>query len=376
MTSLAGTLILPHGAFDGTIQFGERITGLDLVGPAADLRRGPLILPGFIDTHVHGGGGADTMDGAAGVRALAAFHVRHGVTTLLPTTITNPWEEVMAALMGVAEVMSDPGRRRAARVHGAHLEGPFINPHRLGAQPPFAVEPQAHLVEEALATGVVRVVTLAPELEHSRAAAASFAAAGTRVSFGHTVASADQVAEVAGVVRRGGGVVGFTHLFNAMTQLGSREPGVVGAALADGEAFAELIYDKHHVAETSFRAAHAAKPDRLHLITDAIRACGIGEGESELGGQRVVVRGGAARLDDGTLAGSVLTLDQALRNALAAGLDLPTVSRALSSVPAAYLGLTDRGAIRESALADLVVLSPELAVERVFVGGHEVDLAA
>lgn len=374
MTRLSGRLVLPHGLVTGTITYGPHIEAVEVVD-APDAGAGlPIILPGFIDTHVHGGGGADTMDGLRGVEGVARFHVAHGVTTLLPTTITHPWPDVMAALAGVAEYMaSAAGDRRAevvADVPGAHLEGPFINPQRLGAQPPFATLPVPELVEEVIATGVVRVVTMAPELEHALEAAVRFAAAGVRVSFGHTNATAEEVVAVAAAVRAAGGVVGFTHLFNAMTQLSGREPGAVGAALADAHAFAELIFDLHHVAPTSFKAALAAKQHKLHLITDAIRACGQAEGVSELGGQVVTVKDGAARLANGTLAGSVLTLDQALRNVVSQGVDLPTASRALSGVPAAYLGLEDRGALMAGARADMVVLDNDLRVQEVFVAGR------
>lgn len=373
MTRLTGRLVLPHGLVSGTITYGSHIEAVEQVdgaGSSADL---PIVLPGFIDTHVHGGGGADTMDGAQDVERVVRFHVAHGVTTLLPTTITHPWQDVMAALAGVAEFMAVVGDRSAevlADVVGAHLEGPFINPQRLGAQPPYATLPVPELVEEVIAKGIVRVVTIAPEMQHAREAARRFAAAGTRVSFGHTNATAAEVEAVATTVRAAGGVVGFTHLFNAMTQLTGREPGAVGAALADAEAYAELIFDLHHVAPTSFKAALAAKPHKLHLITDAIRACGQAEGMSELGGQAVMVKDGAARLADGTLAGSILTLDQALRNAVAQGVDLPTVSRALSGVPAAYLGLNDRGALVAGARADMVVLDNDLRVQEVFVAGR------
>lgn len=372
MRRLSGTLVLEGALYRGAVTFGELIEAVEVTGEGSG--GPPFVLPGFIDTHVHGGGGADTMDGAEGVRRLALFHARYGVTSLLPTTITHPWPAVMRALAGVAQVHAGaPDDEVRADVLGAHLEGPFVNPGKLGAQPPFAVPPTPELVAEVLAAGIVRVVTLAPELEHAVTAARRLAAAGVRVSFGHSLATAEQVAVVSEAVRSQGGTVGFTHLYNAMTQLGSREPGMVGAAFADPEAYAELILDLHHVHPVAFRAASAAKPGHLHLITDAIRACGLSEGESELGGQRVIVKDGAARLEGGALAGSVLTLDQALRNAvLRGGLDLAAASRALSGVPARYLGLTDRGELAASLRSDLVVLDGDLRVQEVFVGGRAV----
>ncbi|HLU81905.1 MAG TPA: N-acetylglucosamine-6-phosphate deacetylase [Trueperaceae bacterium] len=376
MRKLNGTLLLPNGAWRGTIEFAHEIVSIEVTG-VADLRgaSGPIIAPGFIDTHVHGGAGGDTMDGADGAAILAGFHLKHGTTTLLPTTMTAPFDRVLAALKGVAELVEEQRAAGGAvpglpTILGAHLEGPFISPHRLGAQPAFAVEPTPEAVTEVLATGVVRVVTIAPEVEGAVSASRAFAAAGTRVSIGHTVADSDAVTELAAAVTAAGGTLGFTHLFNAMPGLGSREPGVVGAALADDKAYAELILDLHHVHPVSFMAVAAAKPGKLHLITDAIRATGSGAGVSELGGQQVLVAGGAARLADGTLAGSVLTLDVAMRNAVAAGVSVSRAATMISSVPAAYLGLRDRGALAVGLRADMVVLDSELLVEDVYVGGR------
>jgi N-acetylglucosamine-6-phosphate deacetylase len=361
-----GRIMTPAGVVTGTLRFNDRIVAIE-----EHEAEGPYILPGFIDTHVHGGGGGDTMDGPEGVLALARFHVRHGTTTLYPTTMTNPWENVVRALQGVREVMQRP-QEGLPDIPGAHLEGPFISPKRLGAQPPNTVEPTPERLEQVLALDVVRVVTLAPEEPGVTGAARRFAQAGTRVSIGHTVATFEQVEAAVKAIRQDGGVVGFTHLYNAMGGLAGREPGIVGAIFADAEAFAELIFDMHHVHPGSFRAAVAAKPNRVHLITDAIRATGLVEGETELGGQDVTVKNGAARLKDGTLAGSVLTLDQALRNAVAVGVPLEQVSRMLSAVPAAYMGLTDRGALAAGKRADLVVLSDALEMQEVFVGGNKV----
>ncbi len=378
MTILTGTLVMREGLRRGSLRFGSHIERLewdrDDTGRHGALPGGPYLLPGYIDVHVHGGGGADTMDGAVGVRALARFHLRHGTTALLPTTITNPVDDVLAALAGVAEVQAEQSGSRAgepaAAVLGAHLEGPFINPRRLGAQPAWTVLPDSDLIARLAAAADIRLVTLAPEIEGAVAAARQFAAGGTRVSIGHTEATFAHVRSVAERVRDAGGSLGFTHLYNAMSQLTGREPGAVGAALSDPEAYAEIIYDGYHVHEASFVAAAAAKPGRLLLITDAMRAAGLPDGESELGGQPVFVAAGAARLGDGTLAGSVLTMDQAVRNAVASGVDLVAASAMASAVPAAYLGDDERGALEVGRRADIVVLDDDLRVVEVYLGGE------
>ncbi len=363
MERLEGLILTPDGLVRGRIWFDEFIREIE---PAPV--DGPLILPGFVDVHVHGGGGFDTMDGAKAVRELARFHLRHGTTTILPTTITNPWPQVLEALRGVASIVSGP-RQDLPDIPGAHLEGPFISPQRLGAQPPYAVDPTPELVEEVLELDVVRVVTIAPELPGALEAARRFARAGVRVSVGHSVASYEQVAELANAVWDEGGEVGFTHLFNAMGGIEGRKPGVAGAALALRRAYAELIFDGHHVAAGSLHAARAAKLDRLLFVTDCMAAGGMGDGRSSLGGQEVVVEGGTARLADGTLAGSVLTLDQALRNALAAGVPLVQASRHLSLVPARYLGLHDRGQLAVGQRAHLVALDERYEVLTTIAGG-------
>lgn len=375
MTTLVGTIVANGRLSRGRLSFGSHIEQLKVDGERPARVIGPYLLPGFIDVHVHGGGGGDTMDGPEGIRTLARFHARHGTTALLPTTITNPLEDVFAALSAVAAVKAEQARGESegmASVLGAHLEGPFISPRRLGAQPPCTVLPDRDLIARMTSLVDIRVVTLAPEIEGGVAAAAQFAAAGTRVSLGHTEARHADVRAVATAVEDVGGVLGFTHLYNAMSQLTGREPGAVGSALADQAAFAEVIYDGFHVHEASFLAAAAAKPGKLLLITDAIRAAGQPDGQSELGGQPVFVKEGAARLQDGTLAGSVLTMDRALRNAVASGVDLATASAMASSVPAAYLGDSQRGTLEVGKRADVLVLDDQLNVVEVYVGGERV----
>jgi N-acetylglucosamine-6-phosphate deacetylase len=366
VTQLKGNLVTPKGVIYGSIAFSKVI---ETTWPLSEARADIYILPGFIDTHVHGGGGGDTMDGSVGVPKLAAFHVQHGTTTLYPTTITNPWANITKALRGVQEVMREQWQG-LPDLPGVHLEGPFISPKRLGAQPPFTLEPSPELLEELLAFKVIKLVTLAPEIPRALEAATTFAKAGVRVSIGHSAATFEETKVFLETVRKVGGVAGFTHLYNAMGGLAGREPGIVGAAFSDRASFAELIFDTHHVHPASFLAALNAKGERLLLITDAIRAAGLPEGESELGGQKVTVKGGKAVLADGTLAGSVLTLDKALQNALAAGVSLGVASKLLSAIPAQYMGLEDRGSLVAGLRADLVVVDKAMNVLEVYIAGR------
>jgi N-acetylglucosamine-6-phosphate deacetylase len=361
---LSGQILTPRGWHSGELEFETQILGIKskLSAPKR------YIAPGWIDVHVHGGGGADTMDGVDGIHTLSEYHAQHGTTALLATTITNPWKKVLAALKNIKKAMSS---RSGARVLGAHLEGPFISPDKLGAQPPFAIAPTQERVRQVLESGVIRVVTLAPELDGASAAAAQFLEAGVRVSLGHTIGSAEdaqRIFEVASGLRRAS-QVGGTHLYNAMGGLEGRKPGVLGALLANPNAWGEVILDLQHVHPASFRAAFFAKPEKLLLITDAMRASGMPNGLYDLGGQMARLEDGAVKLPDGTLAGSVLTMHQAVKNAVQAGLALEVALKLASSHPAQYLGLTDCGKIQKNARADLVVLREDLSLEAVYVGG-------
>ena len=366
MARLTGNLVTPQGLRHGTMTFSKIIEDISATSePRADI----YILPGFIDTHVHGGGGGDTMDGSEGVLTLAKFHLQHGTTTLYPTTITNPWNNILQALKGAKEVIQEQPSD-LPDIPGVHLEGPFINPKRLGAQPPFTLEPSQELLEELLNLNVVRLVTLAPEIPNALEAANVFVRAGVRVSIGHSAATYEQVQACLETIHKAGGKAGFTHLYNAMGGLSGREPGVVGVALADESSFAELIFDTHHVHQGSFLAALNAKREHLFFITDCIRAAGLLEGKTELGGQEVTVKNGRAVLGDGTLAGSVLTLDKALRNALGVGLRLEQISKLLSTTPAQYMNLADRGRLGPGLRADLVVLDKKMNVQEVYLAGR------
>ena len=363
MRRIAGTILTPDGWRQGELAVTTTID--DIVGVPVATPTPPHVVPGFVDLHVHGGGGADVMQGTAAIRTMARTHARHGTTSLLATTVTAPVADIDAAIAAIGAVMADPGQGEAA-VLGAHLEGPFLNPDKLGAQPPFALPPDRALLERWVATGRVRVLTFAPECDRGGVVAA--AAAGVRLQVGHSLADAATATEafVAGA--------GATHLFNAMSGLDHRAPGVVGAAFAHA-AWAEIIADLVHVDATAILAARRAIPG-LYAVTDATAGAGMPDGSYPLGRHVAHKRQGAMRLADGTLAGSALTMDQALRNLVAIGLPLAEAVARCATVPADRLGLADRGRVAEGLRADLVLLDEALEVQAVIIGGEAVALEA
>jgi len=357
VTRLEGRVLLPDGRLEKGALVGDE-------GGITAFRAGPaperLVLPGFVDVHVHGGGGHDTMDGAEGVLGLARFHVAHGTTSLCPTTVTSQEEDLARALRGVGEA----ARTSPARILGAHLEGPFISERKLGAQPRRSRLPDPALLARLLAAGPIAIATLAPELEGALALVDALARKGVRASLGHSeCAFADAEKAFARGAR------GATHLWNAMSGAHHREPGLAAAALDAKDAFLELILDGHHVHPAVARVTLRAARGRVVLVTDAIRAAGKPEGPTELGGQRVVVREGRATLEDGTLAGSVLTLDRALANAVAWGVPVAEATLLVTRNPADYLGRRDLGRFEPGARFDAVLLDDRMAVEQVVVDG-------
>jgi len=324
--------------------------------------RGSVLLPGFIDVHVHGGDGADAMDADPdGLRRIARFHARHGVTALLPTTWSAPPAALEAAVAAIAEAAGPV--EGGATILGAHLEGPWINPARAGAQDPAGIRPpdaaEARRLLD-LRRGTVRLVALAPEMPGADGVISECRERGVVVAAGHTQADwGEMVAAVAAGVRH------VTHTFNAMGGLGHREPGTAGAALALPELRCELIADGHHVHAGAMAVLARAKgTGGVVLISDAIRAAGLPDGEVDLGGRAAQHCCGAVRLADGRLAGSVLTLDVALRNfAAATGWGWPDLARAAAGNAADALDLPSKGRLAPGLDADLVLLGEDGAGE-------------
>ncbi|NCT85581.1 MAG: N-acetylglucosamine-6-phosphate deacetylase [Comamonadaceae bacterium] len=368
---LEGDIVTPQGVITGHLDIVDgRIAAM--AGSRVDAAQAgaggrPILLPGFIDTHVHGGGGRDTMEGGDAIEEIARRHARHGTTALLATTMTAPLADIEAALRALAPVCRERGAQ-SARVLGVHLEGPYISPGRLGAQPAHAIPATLAEVQRLNAIVPIKVLTLAPELPGHLALIGPLRDAGIRVQIGHSNGSYDD-----GVAALQAGAAGFTHLFNAMSGLHHREPGMVGAALAHAQ-HAELIPDLLHVHPGAMRAALRCIPG-LFCVTDSTAAAGMPDGDYRLGEHLVRKCMGGVRLPDGTLAGSALTMDQALRN-LVQQLKLPLTDavRRVSTAAADYLGMTDRGRLAEGAWADVLVMDAGLRLRRVFVEGEEIDV--
>ncbi len=363
--AFAGRILAPDGAREGTVTV-ERGRIAELGGGAsAGARRAAWIAPGLIDLQVNGAFGIDLATEPERVAELAGRLPATGVTGFLPTLVSAPADRFERWAARIAAAGAPPG----ARVLGLHLEGPFLAPERPGAHEVSIIRAaDGDCFERMLGLPGLRLVTMAPERPDGLARIARLVARGVAVSLGHTAADHDQM-------RAGldAGARLVTHLFNAMTGFDHRAPGALGAALVDPRAVLGLIADGVHTHPVAVElAVRAAGPQRIALVTDAMAAAGMGPGLAHLAGREVEVDEDSARLADGTLAGSILTLDRAVRNvAVWSRLGAEAALRMATEVPARALGVAG-GVIEVGAAADLVLLDDELQVVATYVAG---DLA-
>ncbi|HSP48533.1 MAG TPA: N-acetylglucosamine-6-phosphate deacetylase [Clostridiaceae bacterium] len=330
---------------------------------------GRYLSPGFIDIHIHGAGGKDTMEGTFdALNTISEVLATHGTTSFLPTTMTMGVEAIRTAIAAAADAM---GRTKGAAIIGVHLEGPFISSNAIGAQNPNYVKSPDIASYEEMTRGhgdIVRNITLAPEAEGAKELIPYLRERGVNVSIGHTKATYEEAMEGIRL-----GCNHSTHLFNAMTPMTHRAPGVVGA-IFDSDITTETISDGIHIAYPVLRMAYRQKTsDRVLLVTDAMEACGMPEGTYSLGGQDVITKDGAARLRSGALAGSILTMDQAVRNVLKnTSLPLHEIVKMASLNGAVFAKVDDRkGRIAEGYDADLVIFDEEIHVDHVFIEGRQ-----
>ena len=365
-----GRILLPDREVRGqALLFDEIIRGISSVVPS-DARvldaEGCYISPGFVDVHIHGYLGEDASDGSVpGLRRMSEGILHNGVTSFLPTTMTVPWHELEAAFEAVRALREEslspafPG----AEILGVHAEGPFINPKKKGAQSEAAILPPD--ADRMLPfSDLVRLITVAPEMPGGLACIERLSRVMS-VSVGHTDADFDTARKALSA-----GADHFTHTFNAMTPLNHRNPGAVGAALT-GSAWCELIADTFHVHPGVFSLLRKAVGEHLVLITDCTRAGGLGDGEYTLGGQPIFVEGIACRLADGTIAGSVLKMNEAVRNWREhSGAPMFEAVVCASLHPAASVGAAERkGSLLPGRDADLLLLEEDCSVRAVFRAG-------
>lgn len=327
---------------------------------------GRLLVPGFIDVHVHGLLGVDVLDGAEAVATVARLLPRFGVTAFCPTSVACSPETLSTFLAAVATARTTPNTG-AARVLPAHLESSFINPEYCGAQPLEWLRTYEKKTPGVFFSPDVGILTMAPEMPGGMDLLRAAVAAGVRVSLGHSGATYEQALEAIAA-----GAKHATHLFNRMSPMSHRDPGLVGAVLSSDDIAAEIIADGHHVHPAVVRVAIAAKGhSRVMAITDGTAGAGLPAGSCARLGGRTITVGDVARLDDGTLAGSVATMDRVFAMLVArAGQSLVEAVTLCSTTPARELGLVGQGVIAEGALADLVVLTPDLQVVQTWVGGR------
>ena len=364
---------------------GSRITGVGhrdtaRIPPGATdfVAAGMTLVPGFIDLHIHGAGGHDVMEGnARALDRITSTVARHGTTSIVATTVSASIEDTCHSIEGIARYIRNHDNvedaskesRLAAEILGVHLEGPFISKVRRGVHPPDAIaKPSVEILDRFVeaADGLIRILTIAPELPGAREVIAHAVAAKIVVALGHTDADYEQARAAIDA-----GARHCVHIYNAMRPFTHRDPGVIGAILTDPDVTAEIVADLVHVAGPAIQVLIGAKGfDTVLLVSDGIAATGMPDGNYRLGNFEVSVKDGVARNSEGKLAGSTLTLDRALRNVVALGVPLTDAVRMATVLPARRLGLAGKkGIIAVGADADLVALTPDLRVAAVMSRG-------
>lgn len=372
-----GKIVLPDSvAFGKALAFDKdtgKIAGLvDKIPEGADVidAKGNYVAPGLVDVHIHGYLGADTCDAdPEGIKTMAYGVAKNGVTAFLPTTMTVAKEQIIAALNTVRSLKAESKTWGGAEIIGVHAEGPFINPSKKGAQAEENIlVPDADFIIEN--SDVIRLVTLAPEMDPEHKCIKKLAAeSDVLVSMGHTDADFEEAYQAAK-----DGVNHATHLFNTMPPLAHRKPGTVGAALSSENVSVELIADTFHIHPGLYSIVAKLKGDKMVLITDCTRAGGMSDGEYDLGGQTIYLKGIECRLADGTIAGSVLKLNSAVKNVLDyTSLPVNEVFNMASLNPAKAIRVADRiGSLEEGKDADIIIADENINIIRTIKKGKTI----
>jgi len=364
---LSGLIARPDGSLlRGHLTFADRITTLE---PSSDVGD-DYVLPGFVDLQVNGSHGIDVMNASPDALETLSRHLAHeGTTSWMPTAVTAPIEKIAQVHESIAAAFENSRRddSAAAAILGMHLEGPFISPLRLGAHPTLNLDPRGDAFDQVLAMRALRLITLAPELVGALDAIRRLTARGVVVSIGHTNATLEEAN--AGI---DAGARMFTHLFNAMRPLNHRDPGVIAAALAPCAAIPAIIPDAVHLHPAILRLIFEARGRGLILVTDKVALAQTTGAEKNVGRSRATIRDGAARLDDGTLAGSIISMLDGVRVMVEqADIRIGDAAVMAATNPARLINANDRGRLEPNKRADLILLTRSLKLKSVWITGRE-----
>jgi len=357
MESISGKIIINDKIISGNLLFNNKV--IEIIDDKT-LKNENFILPGFIDLHCHGGNGFDTMEGLESIVELSKYHLENGTTTFFPTTVTASYNDTFKALKGLNDYINR--NKFQINIEGIHLEGPFINPKKLGAQPPFTQIPNLDFIKNLLKQAPIKIMTLAPEIDGGLDLIERLIELDIKPQIGHTLASTD-ICNLS--INKG--VESFTHLYNAMSGFDHREPGAVASAFANLN-YSEIICDLIHVHPYMIKLAYKNIKD-LYVITDCISASGMKDGEYNLGVNRVFKKGNIVKLNNKTLGGSVLTMQQAFKNLLKIGFSIIEAVQMTSTNAAKYLNRKDIGNLNVGSYANILVLDKNFNILKVFLNG-------
>ena len=357
MESISGKIIINDKIISGNLLFNNKV--IEIIDDKT-LNNENFILPGFIDLHCHGGNGFDTMEGLESIVELSKYHLENGTTTFFPTTVTASYNDTFKALNGLNDYINR--NKFQINIEGIHLEGPFINPKKLGAQPPFTQIPNLDFIKNLLKQAPIKIMTLAPEIDGGLDLIERLIELDIKPQIGHTLASTD-ICNLS--INKG--VESFTHLYNAMSGFDHREPGAVASAFANLN-YSEIICDLIHVHPYMIKLAYKNIKD-LYVITDCISASGMKDGEYNLGVNRVFKKGNIVKLNNKTLGGSVLTMQQAFKNLLKIGFSIIEAVQMTSTNAAKYLNRKDIGNLNVGSYANILVLDKNFNILKVFLNG-------
>jgi len=359
VNKISGKIINYDGSYTGTIEFSDKIESIDIdKDKQSDFEN--IIIPGFIDLHCHGGNGFDTMAGFSSIIEMSKYHLKQGTTTILPTTLTATLDDTVKALEGLGDFINQ--NNNLTNILGVHLEGPFINPKKLGAQPEYAQLPNIKFIEKIKDKVKIKVITLAPELEGAGSCIDYLIENNINVQIGHSLADYNCCMKIMNKHK-----VGFTHLYNAMSGDDHRKPGVVTAALRHAE-FAEIICDLYHVDQENIHLAHKCIP-KLYAISDAISASGMPDGQYDFANTKITKKNGKALINFDVLAGSVINMHDTFKNLVKINFSLEKAVAMTSFNAAQYISENNKGKIDEGFCSNLVVLDKQLNIKKVYLHG-------